>query len=58
MQTSSIGREKWLATAKEKADKAATDISAAAKRGGLSDEAVQAIRRQILGIVDPEDEEA
>jgi Asp-tRNA(Asn)/Glu-tRNA(Gln) amidotransferase B subunit len=48
----SIDIKKYAAEVKEKAQAAAQEIEKVAKKGGLSDEAVQAIRSKILGIAE------
>jgi len=49
---SSIDIKKYAAEVKAKTIEAAKEIEKVAKKGGLSDEAVQAIRKQILGIAE------
>lgn len=46
----SIDHKKYQAEVKEKVQTAAAEVEKVIKRGGLSDEAAEAIRRQILGI--------
>lgn len=46
----SIARNQWAAEVKAKAEAAAASVEHIAKRGGLSSESVDAIRREILGI--------
>jgi hypothetical protein len=48
---SSVAQKKLMAQLKGKATATAEKVAAAAKSGGLSAEAVEAIRRDILGIV-------
>lgn len=46
----SVAQKRWLAEVRSKAEAAASAIEQVVKKGGLSDEAVDQIRRQILGI--------
>ena len=46
----SIGNKRFSTEVRARAQAAAEDVVAAVKRGGLSDEAAETIRRQILGI--------
>ena len=46
----SVTQKKWAADVKKKAQEAANVVALAAKKGGLSDETVDQIKRQILGI--------
>ncbi|MEW6708306.1 MAG: DUF3486 family protein [Candidatus Riflebacteria bacterium] len=48
----SIDIKKYAAEVKQKTIDAAKEVEKVAKKGGLSDEAVQKIRRSILGIVE------
>ncbi len=50
LQMSSVAREKLKADLAAKVKKVAGDVAKTAKRGGLSDEAADLIRKQILGI--------
>lgn len=46
----SLPQKKWQTEFREKAAAAADDVEKIARKGGLSDKAVQAIRQKILGI--------
>lgn len=46
----SIGQKKWADEVRGKAEMAAKAVSAIAKKGGLSKESVDEMRRQVLGI--------
>ena len=46
----SVIQKKWQAEYREKAEAAARKVEKIARKGGLSTEAVQAIRREILGV--------
>lgn len=46
----SVNQKKWESEVKERVEKAAKAVANIAKKGGLSDEAVDEIRKQILGI--------
>jgi Asp-tRNA(Asn)/Glu-tRNA(Gln) amidotransferase B subunit len=48
----SIDIKKYAAEVRQKASDAAQEVEKVVKKGGLSDEAVQAIRRSILGIAE------
>lgn len=48
----SIANKKWQGEVRAKAEAAANKAEAIAKKGGLSAEAAQAIRREILGIAE------
>lgn len=46
----SVTQKKWASEVKKKAEEAAATVVQAARKGGLSDETVEQIKRQILGI--------
>ena len=48
--TASVNQKKWETEVKERVEKAAKAVASIAKKGGLSDAAVDEIRKQILGI--------
>lgn len=50
LSRATVGQKKWLAEVREKARDAAETVTQVAKKGGLSAEAVDTIRREILGI--------
>lgn len=50
LSRATVGQKKWLAEVREKARTAAEAVTQVAKKGGLSAEAVDTIRREILGI--------
>ena len=50
LSRATVGQKKWLAEVREKARDAAEAVTQVAKKGGLSAEAVDTIRREILGI--------
>lgn len=50
LSRATVTQKKWQAEVREKAQRAAESVADVAKKGGLSPEAVDAIRRQILGI--------
>lgn len=50
LSRATVGQKKWLAEVREKARDAAEAVTQVAKKGGLSAEAVDIIRREILGI--------
>ncbi len=45
-----IAQKQWMAKVRERADAAAEKVEKVARRGGLSGEAVETIRREILGV--------
>ncbi len=47
----SVAQKKWLAEARSKAKDTADDIVKTIKKGGMSEETAELIRRKILGIV-------
>ncbi len=46
----SIGQKKWMLDVRDRVEKAVQAVDSIAKKGGLSAEAVAAIRKEILGI--------
>lgn len=46
----SVTQKKWASEVKKKAEEAAATVVQAARKGGLSNETVEQIKRQILGI--------
>lgn len=50
LSRASVTQKKWTADVKKKAQETASVVALAAKKGGLSDETVDQIKRQILGI--------
>ncbi len=52
MSRASVNQKKWQTEVREKAAAAAAGVEKIAKKGGLSDQAVADIRKQILGIAD------
>jgi hypothetical protein len=44
-----VQQKKWMAEVKRRAEAAAQRVEKVARKGGLSEEAVAAIRREILG---------
>lgn len=46
----SVQQKKWAAEYREKAAAAAEDVAKVARKGGLSDQAVEEIRERILGV--------
>ena len=45
-----IAQKQWMAKIGERAQAAAEKVEKVARKGGLTDEAVQTIRREILGV--------
>lgn len=50
LSRATVGQKKWLAEVREKAAAAAEVVTQVARTGGLTAEAVETIRREILGI--------
>lgn len=50
LSRASVNQKKWLVSVREKAAVAADSVEAIAKKGGLSADALNTIRRDILGI--------
>jgi hypothetical protein len=50
LNKSSLSQKKWMAEVRDKAKKAAEEVSQIAKKGGLSDEAADLIRQKIIGV--------
>jgi hypothetical protein len=54
VQTAAVTREKWKTEVAKRAAAAASDAAQIARQGGLSDSAVELIRKRILGISETE----
>lgn len=50
LSRASVNRIKWAQEVKDRADRAAESVEKIARKGGLSSDAVDSIRREILGI--------
>lgn len=50
LSRATVGQKKWQAETRDKARLAADTVTQVAKKGGLTAEAVETIRREILGI--------
>ncbi len=46
-----IAQKQWMAKVREKAEAAAANVEMVARKNGISGEAVETIRREILGVV-------